>query len=360
MARRRARFGKRSKRAILWAAATFVLGHVVAGLLLDYVFPTVRFPMAAQVADQVARESVRPNVVFLGSSRTGAAVDVEVANKVLGAESPTAVRVAEAPVLAGDSLSAEVVFQQLLARDVRPQWLVVEVSPETLNTTLPFMRENAARVLKWNDLSEHSSAIVKSRAGWIYLESRLVPIYTHRRELVRTGKRGLGYKLSQPPANPAPKPASGAPPAPGRPVEAGEPAAPQLAPMSNEEALLKASQFGASTEVRRWLRNYTIGGMAPAALERLLSRCRDEQVKVVLLGIPACTAHRQEFTPAIEQEYLSYIERLVREFGCRFVDARDWVPDALYEDALHLRGVDGAGYFTRRFTRDVLLNLPRD
>ena len=55
--------------------------------------------------------------------------------------------------------------------------------------------------------------------------------------------------------------------------------------------------------------------------QRLLSRCRDEQVRVILLGIPACTAHRQEFTPAIEQEYLSYIERLVQEFGCRFVDA---------------------------------------
>jgi hypothetical protein len=76
---------------------------------------------------------------------------------------------------------------------------------------------------------------------------------------------------------------------------------------------------------------------------------------VILLGIPACSAHRNEFTANVEAAYSEYIDRLVRDYGCRFVDARDWVPDAMFGDTLHVRADSGGVRFTARFTREALL-----
>jgi hypothetical protein len=110
---------------------------------------------------------------------------------------------------------------------------------------------------------------------------------------------------------------------------------------------------------RRWITPYHIGGVSSEALERLLARCRAEGIGVVLLGIPACSAHRAAITPEIDVEYTAYLDRVTREYGCRFVDARDWVPDANYLDALHVRSEDGgAKNFTDRLCREVLLKLP--
>ena len=77
-------------------------------------------------------------------------------------------------------------------------------------------------------------------------------------------------------------------------------------------------------------------------------------------GIPACSAYRAEFTPQIELEYAGYIDRLTREYGCRFVDAREWMPDTLFLDDMHLRFEDGGKLFTERFVRDVLSGLPME
>ena len=100
--------------------------------------------------------------------------------------------------------------------------------------------------------------------------------------------------------------------------------------------------------------------MTAEALERVLDRCRAEGIGAILLGIPACTAHRAEFTAEIDAQYTGYMNKLVRDYGCRFVDARDWVPDTLFLDDMHLRFEDGAKMFTERFSREVLIGLPME
>ena len=125
-----------------------------------------------------------------------------------------------------------------------------------------------------------------------------------------------------------------------------------------DDELLKISRNNASLTTRRWLTPYHANGVTPQALERVLDRCRAEGIGVVLLGIPACTADRAEFTAEIEAEYIGYIHGLTKTFGCRWVDARDWMPDTLFLDDLHLRFEDGATVFTERFAREVLLQLP--
>jgi hypothetical protein len=360
--RRRATFSRRSRSALAWAAGLFVAGQLVAGLVLDYAFPLTRFPSAGQVLDYAASEPSPPAVIFLGSSRTGTGIDVAEANRVLaatGRQPPP--RVINAAVPAGDALSAEFVFTHLLEKGAKPAWAVVEVSPEALNVRSPFMKEHAVRQLNWEDVPARLGDVLRSQSGWLYLESRMLPVYTHRRQLVREAKDRLRRWL---PDRAAAKPAP-ATKAPADPV-ADKKAAGALDwdaiiraranPTPDER--LEMSRIGAQMVVRRWLRDYRPAGPAAVSLDRLLARCRDEGIGVILLAVPACSAHRAEYTPEVEAAFRGYLDRLVAEYGCRFVDARDWVPDEMYVDALHILPENGKA-FTERLVREVLVPLMR-
>jgi hypothetical protein len=175
----------------------------------------------------------------------------------------------------------------------------------------------------------------------------LVPVYAHRRQLLGEARAAVRDWLGGPPAGT---------------VRADGPLAwddlfrhPDRA---DEVELLRESQAEVDRTVRRWLSPYSVSGVSPAALERVLARCKTEGIGVVLLGIPACSAHRAAVTPDIDAAYRGYLDRVCRESGCRFVDARDWVADADFLDTLHVRADAGARGFTGRLAREVLLKLP--
>src|SRR5262245_10244270 len=357
MPSRRATFSRRSRTALAWAAGLFVAGQLVAGLVLDYAFPLTRFPSAGQVLEYAANEPAPPAVVFLGSSRTGTGIDVAEANRILaatGRQPPP--RVVNAAVPAGDALSTEFVFSQLLDQGAKPAWAVIEVSPEALNVRSPFMKEHVVRQFNWEDVPTRLGDVLRSQGGWLYLESRMLPLYTHRRQIVREAKQAVRSRV--PESTPAQPPKT----APADPI-ADTKAAGALdwdaiirdRGRHSPDELREMSRIGAETVVRRWLRNYRPGGPAADALERLLAHCRAEGIGVILLAVPACAAHRAEYTLEVESAFRSYLDRLSVEYGCRFVDARDWVPDTLYSDALHIHPNHGKT-FTSRLVRDVVLD----
>src|SRR4029077_18970210 len=165
----------------------------------------------------------------------------------------------------------------------------------------------------------HFQTAKRGRALWFYLESRTVPIYTHRKQLVKEAKAEVREWL--------PKAAGGG----ARPAAGPLDWEDVIRPKSpTDDELLKISRNNASLTTRRWLTPYHANGVTPQALERVLDRCRAEGIGVVLLGIPACTAHRAEFTTEIEAEYIGYIHGLTKTFGCRWVDAREWMPDTFF------------------------------
>lgn len=348
MRHRRARLSLRSRAAALWAVGLFAAGQLVIGLLLDYRYPLVRFPSAGRVLAVAAREERPPAVAFLGSSRTGAAVDAVEANRILAAESgrDPAPRVVTLAVPAGDALSAEFLLDQLLRAGQRPRWAVVEVSPETLNRRNLWMSSHAVRQLTWEHVPSHWPTARRWHAGGYFAEARLVPVYTHRRQLVAEAKSAVRGWLAL---------SAGGPVRADGPLDWGDII--RAADRPADEELIRQSRVGVDQTVRRWLDPFEVAGVSPAALERVLARGRAEGIGVVLLGIPACSAHREAITPAIDAEYLGYLDRVCREYGCRFVDARDWVPDVQFLDTLHV-GSGGARAFTDRVAREVLLGLP--
>lgn len=344
---RRARFGKRSRLAAVSALALFFVGQAVAGLLLDYRYPLTRFPSAAQVVDAASKEQRPPAFAFFGSSRTGAAVDIIRTNELLRTESgqsppPRAVNMS---VPAGDPISAEFILDQMLKAGVKPRYVVMEVSPETVNFHNMWMAGHVMRQLNWEHVYSHFETAKRGKALWHYLEARCVPVYTHRKQLVIEAKKMASGWL----------PKAGVAPPVGKPLDWDDIIRPP--DRMPDEELLRYSRTRAEYSTRRWLTPYHADGITAHALERIIARCKAEGIGVVLLGVPACTAHRKEFTPAVEASYMGLINRLTNEHGCRFIDARDWMADSLFLDDLHLRFEDGAKVFTDRLVRDVLLEL---
>jgi hypothetical protein len=355
MRRRRAGFGRRSRAALVWAAGLFVAIQLASGVVLDYLKPLVRFPTAKAVLAVAHQDPTPPTFAFLGSSRTGASIHYDVLNHELtepGKPTPRSVSLA---VPAGDAITMEFLLDRLIADGTVPTWAVMEVSPETVNAyNTWWMPLHVLRQLNWEHVPTHIGAAIKGNAAWPYLEARLVPTYTYRKQIIAETKVAVRDWLTKPATQAA---------ADGTQVVGHDPAPMPLdwtdiirAPTRNSDELIENSRVGSRTVIRKSLTPYEIGGPVVAALERMLAKCRDHNIHVILLGIPTCSPHREEYTPAIESAYDAYLQRLVAEYGCRYVDGRDWVPDGEFLDTLHV-DVAGGRNFTRRLARDVLKPL---
>ena len=92
-------------------------------------------------------------------------------------------------VPAADGITMEFLLDQLLATGPVPRWAVIEVSPETVNAKNTWwMPLHVLRQLNWEDVPTHARAAVKGNAAWPYLEARLVPTYTYRKQIVAETK----------------------------------------------------------------------------------------------------------------------------------------------------------------------------
>ena len=113
------------------------------------------------------------------------------------------------------------------------------------------------------------------------------------------------------------------------------------------------------TLMARWLSKYQLSPVVTAALERLLERCRQEKIEVLLIGAFEMEGHRALYTPEIDSIYLGYIRALTAKYGCRFQDHRNVIPDHGYKDPLHVNKL-GAEYYSRLVTRECLIPLWRE
>src|SRR5436305_605246 len=92
----------RSRRALLWAGVVFVAAQLVAGLWLDRYGLRLRFPEAVQTLAAVHARPTTPDVVILGSSRTGNAICQDLSAAWVSRINDSAVTVFNGSVPAGD------------------------------------------------------------------------------------------------------------------------------------------------------------------------------------------------------------------------------------------------------------------
>jgi hypothetical protein len=211
------------------------------------------------------------------------------------------------------------------------------------------MAGHVIRQLTWAHLPTHLGDAIRTNSGPRYLGALLLPALVHRTEICAALCQTLWHSPDEHPDVVQESLTSRGPLNWGKllrlPAKAG------TLPAERRAAVRTVG------DIPRWLRNYRIAGLSPAALERLLRRCRAEGVGVVLLAPPASSAHRAQYTPAIESAFQDYLKGIGQQFGCAFIDARNWVPDELFVDCHHLDSETGSPYFTRLLTHRVLVPL---
>ena len=232
---------------------------------------------------------------------------------------------------------------------------MIEVSPETVNAENTWwMPLHVLRQLNWEHVPTHARAAVRGNAAWPYLEARLVPTYTYRKQIVAEAKEEVRGWWPTPAAGGG-TPAAGAGPDAAAPELDGDHPAPEKRATTNWSRTAGSAEHD-DPQVAHPIPDRRAGG---AALERMLDKCRSAGIRVVLLGVPTCSPHRAGYTPPIEAR----LRRLHSEARDRVrlpVRGRPRLgPDAMFRDTLHV-DVAGGKLFTRRLAREVLKRLPAD
>jgi hypothetical protein len=337
-------------RALAWTALFFLLFQLAGGILLDYAYPDLRFATAAYLFSTLHERPRSPDVIALGSSRIGLAFTAADVGEVLRERVPgrswSAMNFA---VPSGDPRTSDFLLQRMLDEGCRPRLVVVEVCPEEVNAYNEWLGFDISRLLTWHDVPGDLLEAARSGSLRRLLTYRLFPLCMHRQEICRQAFPEANGALVSEMA------------APGVPLTSDQSGIDSQGLWGHAIERHRAWSGPADTReglvhLRKWLRPYRAGGAPVQALERLLRRCRAEDIAVVLVGIPLHGDHRGEYTPEIEAEFRATMTRLVREFGCTFADYRDCLKDGAFFDNAHVYPTGGST-FSRRLAGEVLAPL---
>lgn len=336
----------RARRILATAAVLVVVAQLAVGLLLDAAPPAVRFFAGARVVNG-ARAAGAQHVLLFGSSRF-LGLDVDEVATAAASGGGHAPRVLSGAVAGGDPVAFDWMLARILATGARPALVAVELSPETLARPAPWITDHVIRFFGWREVAATLPEIVQGRRATRALAARFAPIAFYRRELLRwmVGRPPPYLRVPRPRrvARPAAPMAMRAMPA----IE--RVAAPESTPAPkrpDRKTLAGARQTG------RWLRHYRIDGIETRSLERLLARCREHDIPVVLIGVPVSHWVRELYTPEVERVFAAYVAELGRRYDVELVDFRARMPDADFGDHHHLNA-HGATEFAAILGREAL------
>ncbi|MCC6424548.1 MAG: DUF1574 family protein [Phycisphaerales bacterium] len=330
--RRRLALAARGRRAVAWASVLFVLASMAGGLLVDLCPLRFRFPQAAFVMAHASTGAQSPTVVLMGSSRFGIGINTDRFSASLKKYSgDDRLSGYNAAIPAGDAITFNFVLTHLLEIKCHPRIAVIEISPETVNRYVPWMKFQILRQMTRMDIIKSIPDAAKSRAMDRVFTSLFFPLFRHNVQLTDWLFTDVAEAIT------------------GRP-DAGMP---WVFPNPKE-------QMGQSNETDyfKWFKRYKVAGIQPRKFEELLGLCRSNNIQPVLVGIPVSSHHRAFYTPTVEKQYMEFVVRLQREYGCAFVDYAGRLPDTMFADHHHLNEA-GNEFFSDLLAGDVvrILNL---
>jgi hypothetical protein len=319
---------------------TFVLSSVALAAAAE-VNPRVRDPISgdklARLRAGVVADPARPVVVFLGSSRTGFAVQTLRAEERLG-ERGCDIRCFNLGLPAAGPVGELITLNRVLAAGIRPTLVVVEILPAMLHDSPAGQWEQA--FLTGDRLSAREVSIA-SRFGFVredledrWVKARLAPWWAYRFPLWgRIAPSWLPYQVRGDW---------------GRASDAGGWNA-----SIHDEVTAEEREKGEAQTRREYadrLAELAPGGGPAAALRELIATCRARGIALRLVLLPEGTLFHSLYGPGAEDR----LQTLLHGLDVPVVDARTWLPDDSFSDGHHLMR-PGAGAFTDRLVTDLLL-----
>ena len=330
---------------LLTAAATFLCVQLAGGEIIERFRPGIRCKLLDEQLAGLRRQTTTPDLVYLGSSRFYIGLDPnELSRELRQRLGRPDFRAVSAAVPAGDFLVMERVLDEMDRLDMHPPTLVIEMVPFHLLDHNCWYNIQLYQLLTWSDIPRHLAEETRGGQFGRLVVSRTLPLFIHRAAIL---KDLLSTTLYASPAenNPVPN------------LEDAD-----LARLLDPNRDTTADAERGRRELESYARNYRrrgIGGTSKATFERILTRCARNGSRVILVGAPLSSAHREALAP-VEVAYRKYMERIQSRFGVSFVDCRAAMPDTLFADHHHLKRLEGTVAFSRVLSREVLTPLLLD
>ncbi|HXD87477.1 MAG TPA: hypothetical protein VN641_13355 [Urbifossiella sp.] len=338
---------RRRKAAIaLGAAAVLLFGFQLALGIAAEESLYIRDPGYSDKEIRLARQELLnpegPRIVMLGTSRTAAAFDAGTMRAMLGRGV-----VFNFGIPASGPITHLVYLKRLLADGHRPDLLILEVLPPTLADTpggpgIPagplegrFFYGDRLRHSELDTVIGYGFPADDVRHKW--RQSVAVPCYALRFPIVgRLMPSALPWHLRFDWSRGCDDFGWGA--------SINENVTPQ--------AYAKGLQQ-ARGEYQAILANLIPNGGGARALADVLALCRDERIAVRLVMMPEAAGFRAMYSPEVISRLHDYLERLCRDYGCEYTNAREWLDDTAFSDGHHMLRA-GAREFTDRLYREVI------
>jgi hypothetical protein len=344
---------RRGRAILAWGIGVFVGVQLMASVVVDYRWFRWRYPMYQEQNSRYEAITPPPNIIFLGSSRTGCIVnDTEVTKVLRDLTGDSSVRSFNSALGWGDPIVCERVLHHLIERGARPRFVVVECCPEGVNQRTSWLTGYVTWLLRWDDLPEFGRELLVSGNMVRFAGGHFLPLYVYRdpiRRKLRADAKAWyeGGDMTTPVATTEP-----APTAPGSPEKWQRAIADTL-----RQAQAAPPAPTAVPEIyRRGFNGYRPGGNSAVRLERLIGECRAHGIEPIILSVPLSQPHREQYTPEIEAAFQAYIGEVTRKYSCHYVDFRDRLPDKCFSDHHHGTSA-GSLAFSRMFAMEVLAPL---
>ena len=282
-------------------------------------------------------------LLMLGSSRTIVGFD---AGRLSGTSRKPGPIVFNFGLTGGCSFIELICFQRLLAAGIRPDGILIEVLPVSLNQLDDrpleevWLRGNRLRTAELCLLDPYHSDPTRLMRHWC--ESRCLPCALHAKEL----QTRLGLDVSRSKAA-------------CREDDIDSHGWRCCFPNGIGEEERRKRTLCTRWQYQGVFGDFQLATGAAGALQELLERCSRAGIPTTLVLMPEGSEFRSWYTPAMQAGIDSFLQRLSRTHRVPLIDARTWVADDDFQDAHHLIA-PGADAFTDRLAREagILKDLP--
>jgi Protein of unknown function (DUF1574) len=334
---------RRARGTLLLALGAFVLSQVGLRVFIDEVKPELRDPTFEIKYRQLARlleQYPQPPaaVVFLGSSMSANGMKAEIVEAPLTAALGRPVVGYNLATNGGGPITHLVYMQRLLRRGVRPELVVLEVSPLLFapgQASMDFLRFPADVLERADiDILERHRDLPELRDEW--WKARLFPAYGHRLMILNQSARILVPFEEQIEL--------------WRDVdEHGWRGRTALPPEEHERALAHTRLVH-----KERLAKFKIDELPLNGLRELAALLAQEGIKTVLVVMPTGPFMCSLYVPGSTAPVMAEFAALSQQHGFALIDARDWYDEGSFLDSYHLHK-DAAHEFTQRLVREALV-----
>lgn len=338
--KRKQKRSPRGLRVLIWCLVFFFGGQALLSPVFDYLLPEYRFPWFYRLLEEAAHVRQSETILCLGSSRFGTGLFAgEMTPLLRQATGDPQVVVMNASVPGGDFITSERMLNDLLDRGVHPKLLLLEFCPDILNQQIGWLSLHTTRTFSWHDLQEYRSEMSSFTELKRFITCRLFPLFQYRHSIRgRLNDRWLPSQAATPVAI-APTDIITSLTDYHWTVELSQPAWPLQRQLR---------------EIEPHFEKYQIGGKPVACLRRILQRCQQEQIQVMLIEPPVAATHRQFYTPAVDQQFTAFTQQLCSEFNLARFSYRQAVPEEGFHDHHHCNRL-GAHRWSEMLTQEVLI-----